>query len=252
VIHSTTQGRVLTIEGLSRAFYGVKALDNVSLTVASGEILGLIGPNGSGKTTLIDCVTGFLRADRGSIRLDGRDITAFSPNRLAAERLVRTFQSVRVFPTLTVRQNIEVGGFATAGVGGFFGRAEQWKQHRRRADDLIDQFNLRRVAADLASSLSYGQRKLVEFAAGLMCEPRIVFFDEPVAAVNPTLALTIRQHIRDLHERGTTIVLVEHNMELVMGICDRLVVLDHGVKIADGLPQEVIARPLVQEAYFGR
>lgn len=252
VTQTTTQGSALTIEAVSRVFYGVKALDNVSFTVGSGELLGLIGPNGSGKTTLIDCVTGFLRADHGSVRLDGRDITALSPDRLAAERLVRTFQSVRVFPTLTVRQNIVMGGFATAGIGGFFGRAEEWKQRDRRADDLIDEFNLARVAADPASTLSYGQRKLVEFAAGLMCEPRIVFFDEPVAAVNPTLALTIRQHIRDLHDRGTTIVLVEHNMELVMGICERLVVLDHGVKIAEGNPQEVIARPDVQEAYFGR
>jgi branched-chain amino acid transport system ATP-binding protein len=247
-----SMGSTLAIDGITRAFYGVKALDNVSFTVGAGELLGLIGPNGSGKTTLIDIVTGFLRADGGTVRLDGRDITTFSPDRLAGERLIRTFQTVRVFPTLNVLQNIVMGGFATAGIGDFFGRAEHWRRRERRADELIAQFGLERVAKDPASSLSYGQRKLVEFAAGLMCEPRVVLFDEPVAAVNPTLALAIRQHIRDLHSRGVTIVLVEHNMELVMGLCERLVVLDHGVKIADGPPQDVIARRDVQEAYFGR
>jgi branched-chain amino acid transport system ATP-binding protein len=249
---ASSVGGMLAIDGVTKAFYGVKALDNVSLTVKPGELLGLIGPNGSGKTTLIDCVTGFLRADRGTVRLDERDITAFAPDRLASHRLVRTFQTVRVFATLSVRQNVAMGGFATIGPSGFFAQAEQWSRRERRADELIAQFGLGRVADDLASSLSYGQRKLVEFAAGLMCEPRVVLFDEPVAAVNPTLALEIRRHIRELHSQGTTIVLVEHNMELVMGLCERLVVLDHGVKIADGLPQEVISRRGVQEAYFGR
>lgn len=249
---AVTSGGALSIEGLTKAFYGVKALDRVSFTVGPGELLGLIGPNGSGKTTLIDCVTGLTRPTGGTVRLDGRDITGLAPHRLARERLVRTFQTVRVFGTLTVRQNILLGALASSGAASFFTRTEHWKAREEAAARLIEEFDLVRVASDPASSLSYGQRKLVEFAAGLMCRPRVVLLDEPVAAVNPTLALTIRQHIRDLHESGATIVLVEHNMELVMGLCQRLVVLDHGIKIADGAPRDVIDRPDVQEAYFGR
>jgi ABC-type branched-subunit amino acid transport system ATPase component len=246
------RGAALAIEGLSKSFYGNKVLDAVSFTVAPGELVGLIGPNGSGKTTLIDCITGVGRPDAGEVRFDGSPITNMAAHRLARRGLIRTFQQVRVFTSARVRDNIIAGGFATIPSRRYMFNPRHWSETAGRADALISELGIERVGLSLAGEVSYGQRKLIEFAAGMVCSPRLMFLDEPVAAVNPTLALTMRDRIRQLHESGVTIVLVEHNLEVVLNLCQRLVVLDHGVKIAEGPPGEVIELPQVQEAYLGR
>ena len=246
-----TSGARLEVRHLTKQFFGLRALSDVSFTVEPGELVGLIGPNGSGKTTAVDCISGFQRANRAEVDLDGISVAGRRPDELAARGLVRTFQQVRIFPTLTVRANIQMGGWAALSRrSASFG--EHWDAVEQRTDELIDLFSLRRLADQPAGRLSYGQRKLIEFAAGLQCRPRVLLLDEPVAAVNPTLGQTIRQRIVDLNDAGVSVVLIEHNMELVTGICDRLIVLDHGEKIAEGLPGDVMARPEVQEAYFGR
>ena len=245
-------GAALEIRRLSKSFYGTTVLDGVSFDVAPGELVGLIGPNGSGKTTLIDCVTGVLRPEGGEVMLDGSRITRLPAHRLARRGLVRTFQQVRVFTSATVRENVIAGGFATVPWSRYLFNGGHWSETAHRADSLLADLGIDRVGASLAGQVSYGQRKLIEFAAGMLCAPRLIFLDEPVAAVNPTLALTMRDRIRKLHESSMTIVLVEHNLEVVLDLCQRLVVLDHGVKIADGPPSEVMKMPAVQEAYLGR
>lgn len=245
---NSVQGARLDIHSLTKSFYGVRALNDVAFSVAPGELVGLIGPNGSGKTTAVDCITGFLAPDRIAATLDGEPIEGERPDRLARRGLVRTFQQVRIFSTLTVRQNISMGAWALHGLD----RPRDWHAVDRRTEELIDTLKLRRLADAPAGSLSYGQRKLVEFGAGLQCLPRLLVLDEPVAAVNPTLARTMRDRIVGLNRAGVSILLIEHNMELVNDICHRLVVLDHGDKIADGPPAEVMALKAVQEAYFGR
>jgi branched-chain amino acid transport system ATP-binding protein len=242
-------GAHLEVEGLSKAFLGVRALHDVSFEVKPGELVGLIGPNGSGKTTAIDCLTGFLQPDRIRARLDGASIAGMRPDQLAARGMVRTFQQVRIFGTLTVRQNITMGAWALDGRGS---RRRVWSEVDSRTERLIDLLNLRRVADLPASKLSYGQRKLIEFGAAMQCAPRLLILDEPVAAVNPTLGRAMRDQILGLNQRGVSVLLIEHNMELVTDVCQRLVVLDHGEKIADGPPAEVMSLAHVQEAYFGR
>jgi branched-chain amino acid transport system ATP-binding protein len=241
-------GGHLVVQGLNKSFGGLRALHDVSLEVGRGELVGLIGPNGSGKTTAIDCLTGFLKPDALAATFDGEPIAGRRPDQLADVGLVRTFQQVRVFPTLSVRRNISMGGWAqTRG-----GPKRDWRDIDERTEELVDMLGLRRLADSPTSRLSYGQRKLVEFAAGLQCRPKLLLLDEPVAAVNPTLANAMRDRILEINASGVSVLLVEHNMELVTDICHRLVVLDHGEKIADGSPSDVMARRDVQEAYFGR
>jgi neutral amino acid transport system ATP-binding protein len=239
---------LLQVAAASKRFGGVVAVDECSFSVQRGTITGLIGPNGSGKTTIFNLVTGYLSADAGEIRFDGRVIRRPDPTRLARQGLIRTFQQARVFPNLTVVENLVLAS-----------PQSWWKAGRRRvssaelglAEDVLDDFKLSAHADTIAGELSFGQRKLLEFAATLMSRPRIVLLDEPAAGVNPILIETIETHIRRLNAEGLTFLVVEHDMPLVMRLCDPVIVLDNGRKIAEG-PAEVIQHdPRVLDAYLG-
>ncbi|MGH3510342.1 MAG: ABC transporter ATP-binding protein, partial [Nocardioidaceae bacterium] len=231
---------LLEVERLTRRFGSVRAVDGASLTVADGSITALIGPNGSGKTTLFNLVTGYLRPNEGRVRFRDRDVTGRGSGRLYADGLTRTFQQARIFPQLTVRENLTVASGLTWPQ--VFGRRHS-HHDRRRAGELLDEFGLGHVAELFASELSYGQRKLVEFAAVLMSRPSLVLLDEPTAGVNPVMVSAMERHVRDQHAAGVTFLVVEHDMGFVMRLCDPVVVFDRGHAIFAGAPAEVQTNP---------
>ena len=239
---------LLAADGLAKRFGGITAVDSCSFAVPAGTITALVGPNGSGKTTVFNLLTGYLRADSGSVSFAGRAIRRPDPVRLARAGLTRTFQQARVFPELTLVENLAVASQQPrrALLQRALSRADS-----TRALGLLEEFGLAGQAHERAGSLSYGQRKLLEFAAVLMGEPRLVLLDEPTAGVNPVLVETMERHIRRLHERGLTFLVVEHNMNLVMRLCDPVIVLDHGTKLAEGPPETVQSDPRVLDAYLG-
>jgi branched-chain amino acid transport system ATP-binding protein len=249
---------LLEIRGLTKRFLGVTAVDAVDLTVEAGELVSLIGPNGSGKTTLFNCVTGLLPLDGGRVAFRGRDVTGAPSHRIARLGIARTFQLVSVFPRLTALENL-VTFLQQHQEENLAARLLRLPRVRRleavaveRAHHLLASVGLAERADAPAGSLSYGQRKLLAFAAALMPDPDLLLLDEPAAAVNPTMINQMKEQIRALHRAGKTVLLVEHNMDVVMDISERVVVLDHGQKIAEGPPQAIRANPKVIEAYFGR
>ena len=239
---------LLSVHDLTKVFGGVHAVDGASLSVQQGTITALIGPNGSGKTTLFNIITGYLKADAGRVEFDGRDVTGSHPGKLYRQGLSRTFQQARIFPQLTVLENLVVaGGYGwrqlfTSRVG---------HQDRERAASLLEEFRLTDISELLASELSYGQRKLLEFAAVLMSAPRLVLLDEPTAGVNPVLIETMERHIRERNAAGITFLIVEHDMTFVMRLCDPVIVLDAGRPIFTGEPSVVQSNALVLDAYLG-
>ncbi|MBO0844030.1 MAG: ABC transporter ATP-binding protein [Nocardioides sp.] len=239
---------LLEVEGLAKTFGSLRAVDGASLAVEPHSITALIGPNGSGKTTLFNLITGYLSPDSGHVRFDGRDVTGANPGRLYRRGLSRTFQQARVFPQLTVQENLTVAaGYSWAQL---FGRRMS-AADRERVARLLEEFRMAHVADLFASELSYGQRKLLEFAAVLMSSPKLVLLDEPTAGVNPVMIATMEQHIRERHAAGVTFLIVEHDMPVVMRLCDPVVVLDQGREIFTGPPQAVQTNPLVLDAYLG-
>jgi branched-chain amino acid transport system ATP-binding protein len=242
---------VLEVRDLTKHFYHLSALSGVSLAVEPGELLGLIGPNGSGKTTLFNCVTGVLRPSAGCVTFKGEDITGLTADRVYQRGVSRTFQLIQLFPEMTVLENLLMAGQERRGtlVGRLFRREES--KERDRALQLLDFLNLVHLTDHLASDLSYGQQKLLDLGMALMPEPELVLLDEPMAGLNPTIIKSIVEHIQELNHRGYTFVVIEHNMEVVMSLCRRIVVLSQGEKIAEGAPAEIHANPLVMDAYFG-
>jgi ABC-type branched-subunit amino acid transport system ATPase component len=248
---------LLEVRGLVKRFLGVTAVGGVDLRVERGELVSLIGPNGSGKTTLFNCITGYLAADGGRILLDGRDVTGAAPHAIARLGVARTFQLVSVFPRLSALENLLVflQQHQEDRVLARLVRSPQLRRFeasaRDRALGLLDLVGLAGHADAPAGSLSYGQRKLLAFAAALMPDPALILLDEPAAAVNPTMINQMKTRILALHRAGKTVLLVEHNMDVVMDISQRVVVLDHGQKIAEGPPEAIRRDPRVIEAYFG-
>jgi neutral amino acid transport system ATP-binding protein len=239
---------LLEVSGMTKRFGGVAAVDSCSLQVQSGTITALIGPNGSGKTTLFNMITGYLPADHGSISYDGHSYKRPDPTRLYRAGLTRTFQQARVFVGLSLLDNLVVGITQT---WRDFLRRRVSASDRDRAFEALREFKLDGLAHRLAGELSFGQRKLLEFATTLMSKPTLVLLDEPTSGVNQVMVETMEHHIRTLHAQGLSFLIVEHDMNLVMRLCDPVIVLDHGTKIMEGAPQLVQKDPRVLDAYLG-
>ena len=231
---------LLEVDGVVKRFGGVTAVNGVSLALEPGHIYGLIGPNGSGKTTLFNCITGVEQIDGGQIRFKGRRIDGLKPHQVFHHGIGRTFQVIRVFPELTALENLLVvttNDYAVA---------------RARAEELLAFVKLTGLAGEFAGNLSYGQQKLVEFVRVLMTDPELILLDETAAGVNRTLLNDLLEAVRTLRDRGKTVLLVEHDMKMVMGLCETVFVLDHGEKLAEGPPGLIQTDERVIEAYFGR
>ncbi len=230
----------LELVKVTKRFGGVTAVNGCSIALQPGRIYGLIGPNGSGKTTLFNCITGAEACDAGAVYLRGRRIHGLAPHRIARLGVGRTFQVIRIFPELTALENLLAVSWAdrTAALA--------------RAREILALVRLESLAGEFAGNLSYGQQKLVEFARVLMMDPFLILLDEPAAGVNRTLLNDLLATIRRLHDEGRTILIVEHDMKVVMGLCEHIFVLDYGQKIAEGPPEAIQRDEQVIEAYFGR
>ncbi len=249
---------ILTIRNIGKYFGGLQVLQDVSFEVPGSSIFGLIGPNGAGKTTLFNLVTGLLQPSAGAITFQGRDLGGMKPHLITRLGIVRTFQNIRIFPGMTLLGNVMVGMHNLMGYGPlalFFGtptcrNAERGA--RERALELLSWVKLDHKAQLTADNLSYGDQRKLEFARALATEPKLLLLDEPVAGMNPAEKSELMGEIRNIRDRGYGVFLIEHDMRFVMGLCDRIAVLNFGRIIAEGAPGEIRSNPDVIEAYLGR
>jgi branched-chain amino acid transport system ATP-binding protein len=249
---------LLAVDGLTRRFGGLIAVNDVTFSVARGEIAGLIGPNGAGKTTLFNMVAGSMEPSAGRITFDGADCTAFPARAMARLGVARTFQITSLFPGLTTFDNIVAASYRTGRTG--WGHAllrtpgyrREEAQAAERAREILAFVDLARHADVLADELSYGEQRRLEVAIALAAEPTLLLLDEPAAGMNPEEGQRLVAMIRQIRDRGVTVLLVEHHMRVVMSVCHRVIVIDHGVKIAEGAPAEIARHPEVIRVYLGR
>ena len=234
----------LAVNGLTRNFGGLVAVDAMTFDLAENEVLGLIGPNGAGKTTMMNLISGALKPNGGTIRLYNEDITQAKPNMIARAGIARTFQIVRILPTLSVLENVAAGGV--------FGHDRRWGTHLEdHARQMLHLVGLDEAEHAPVEALTYIDQKRVELARALVSDPRVLLLDEWLAGLNPTELLTGIELIEDLRKEGRTIIIVEHVMDAIRSLCDRCVVMNSGIKIAEGTPAEVLAEPGVIAAYLG-
>ena len=252
-----TGARVLEVDSVTLKFGGLTALEDVSFHIDEGEILGLIGPNGAGKTTCFNAVTGVYRVTSGDIRFNGASLTGMKRHQITRKGVARTFQNIRLFKTMTALENVLVGADAkhsTGLISALFRlprhRTEEQQGHER-AMELLRFMGIHRHADELAANLSYGDQRRLEIARAMATEPKLICLDEPAAGFNPAEKVKLMELIKKVRDQGYTVLLIEHDMKLVMGVTDRIVVLEFGRKIAEGKPAEIRDNPAVIAAYLG-